>query len=94
MIVQALWDVGKSPLLQLPHVTEDMQKYLMSKKRQIRSIQQFCELKDEERRSIFRNLSEDEYSDIMKVCASMPVVDFKVTTEGKKRAVVIILWFI
>jgi translocation protein SEC63 len=81
MVVQALWDNGKSPLLQLPHVTEDMQKHFMSKKRQIRSIQQFCEMKDEDRRSIFRNLTDDQYSDIMRVCASMPLIDFDVQTE-------------
>ena len=31
MVVQGLWDT-KSPLLQLPHVTEDMLKYFSSKK--------------------------------------------------------------
>ena len=31
MVVQGLWDT-KSPLLQLPHVTEDMLKYFSSRK--------------------------------------------------------------
>ena len=84
MIVQGLWD-NKSPLLQLPHVTEEMQKYFMSKKRHIRSIQQFCQLRADDRRDIFKSLSDDQYKDILRVCGTMPLIDFKVHTEGKKN---------
>lgn len=82
MVVQALWET-RSPMMQLPHITEDMQKYFMSKKRQISTVQQFCQMKDEERRNLLKVLSEDQYKDVMKVCASMPLIDFKVTCEGK-----------
>lgn len=81
MIVQALWEI-RSPMMQLPHITEDMQKYFMSKKRQVSSIQQFCEMKDEDRRGILKSLADDQYKDIMKVCSTMPLIDFKVHVEG------------
>ncbi|CAL8086529.1 unnamed protein product [Orchesella dallaii] len=80
MIVQALWET-KSPMMQLPHITEDMQKYFMSKKRNISTVQQFCQMKDEDRRNILKGLSDDQYADVMKVCASMPLIDFKVQCE-------------
>lgn len=81
MIVQALWET-RSPLLQLPHITEDMQKYFLSKKRQIRTIQQFCQMKEEERRSLLKVLTDDQYEDVMRVCSSMPLINFKVQCEG------------
>lgn len=71
-------------MLQLPHITEDMQKYFLSKKRQITSIQQFCEMKEEDRRSVLKSLSEDQYADVMKVCSTMPLIDFKVNVEGNE----------
>jgi translocation protein SEC63 len=79
--VQALWEI-RSPMMQLPHITEDMQKYFMSKKRQISSIQQFCEMKEEDRRNILKGLTDDQFADVMKVCGSMPLVEFKVHVEG------------
>jgi translocation protein SEC63 len=83
MIVQALWEI-RSPMMQLPHINEDMQKYFMSKKRQISSIQSFCEMKDEDRRVVLKSLTDDQYADIMKVCSTMPLIDFKVHVEGRK----------
>ncbi|XP_039294066.1 translocation protein SEC63 homolog [Nilaparvata lugens] len=80
MIVQALWEF-KSPLLQLPHITEDNLKYFLSKKRQIRSIQQFAQMKAEDRRNVLRNLSNEQYSDVMKVISKMPLIDFQVRSE-------------
>lgn len=35
MIVQALWD-RQSPLLQLPHITEDMQRHFVTRKVRLR----------------------------------------------------------
>ncbi|XP_075232582.1 translocation protein Sec63 isoform X3 [Lycorma delicatula] len=80
MIVQALWEF-KSPLLQLPHISEDSLKYFINKKRQIRSIQQFCQMKSEDRRSLLRHLSDEQYTDIMKVISKMPLIDFQVRSE-------------
>lgn len=80
MIVQGFWEF-KNPLLQLPHITEDNLKYFHAKKRQIKSLQQFAQLKGEERRLILRNLSDNQYEDIMKILGNMPYIDFKVRSE-------------
>ncbi|GLH14484.1 AAEL007987-PA, partial [Gryllus bimaculatus] len=80
MIVQGLWEY-KSPLLQLPHVCDDHLKYFITKKRQIKSIQQFAQLNNEERRSILRHLSDEQYKDVMKVMGKMPYIDFQVRSE-------------
>lgn len=80
MIVQGLWEF-KSPFLQLPHIDEDNIKYFMSKKRPIKSLQQFAQMSGEDRRNVLRSLSEEEYDNVMKVLGSMPYVDFQVKHE-------------
>ncbi|XP_060516867.1 translocation protein SEC63 homolog [Cylas formicarius] len=80
MIVQALWDY-KSPLLQLPYINDDNLKYFLSKKRQIKSLQQFAQLKSDERRHLLRSFSDDEYENVMKVLGRMPFIDFQITVE-------------
>lgn len=54
----------------------------MSKKRQIKSLQQYAQMKGEERRSLLKNLSDDEYENVMKVLGQMPYVDFQTQVEG------------
>lgn len=80
MIIQALWE-HKSPLLQLPYITEDNLKYFIAKKRNIKSIQQFAQLKSEERRNILRSFTDEQFDDVMKVLGNMPYVDFHVECE-------------
>jgi len=80
LIVQALWD-KQSPLLQLPHIEEDMLKHFHTKRRNIKSLQQVAKLKDEERRSLLRKLTDEEYKDIIRVLASFPILDVTITTE-------------
>ncbi|XP_046410511.1 translocation protein SEC63 homolog [Neodiprion pinetum] len=80
MIVQGFWEF-RNPLLQLPHITDDNLKYFLAKKRQIKSLQQFAQLKGEERRQILRALTDSQYEDIMKVLGSMPYIEFKVRSE-------------
>ncbi|PNF30988.1 Translocation protein SEC63-like protein [Cryptotermes secundus] len=80
MIVQGMWEY-KSPLLQLPHITEENLKYFSSKKRHIKSIQQFVQLTHAERRHILRNLSDEQYEDVMNVVSKMPHIDFQVRSE-------------
>ncbi|XP_003702349.1 translocation protein Sec63 [Megachile rotundata] len=80
MIVQGFWEF-KNPLLQLPHITEDNLKCFLPKKHQIKSLQQFAQLKGEERRLILRNLSDSQYEDVMKVLGNMPYIEFKVRSE-------------
>ncbi|XP_045471266.1 translocation protein SEC63 homolog [Harmonia axyridis] len=80
MIVQAMWE-HKSPLLQLPYINEDNLKHFMSKKRHIKTLQQYAQLKSEDRRSLLRNLSDSQYEDVMKTLGNMPYVDFEVKCE-------------
>lgn len=66
MIVQALWD-KQSPLLQLPHIEEDMLKYFHSRRRNIKGLKQLAQMKEEDRRSLLRSINDDQYKDILKV---------------------------
>lgn len=80
LIVQGLWEF-KSPLLQLPYLTDDNLRYFVAKKRPIRTLQQFAQLTPEETRSILRNLTETEYENVMKALGNMPVIDFSIRCE-------------
>ncbi|XP_054261954.1 translocation protein SEC63 homolog isoform X2 [Macrosteles quadrilineatus] len=80
MIVQALWEY-KSPLLQLPHVNEDNLKYFLSKKRYIKSVQQFAQLSTDDKRNILRHFTDQQFVDVIKVVSRMPLIDFQVKTE-------------
>jgi len=80
MVVQALWDKA-SPLLQLPHIEEDMLKHFYSKRRNIKNLRQLALMPEEERRSLLRGLSEDQYKDLVKVLGGFPHLSMTVTTE-------------
>ncbi|XP_031550222.1 translocation protein SEC63 homolog [Actinia tenebrosa] len=77
MLVQGLWE-NKSPLLQLPHINQDNLRHFTTKKRNIRSIKQLVSMKEEERRSLLRNLSNEEYKDIINVCWTFPVIEMDI----------------
>lgn len=80
MIIQSLWEF-KSPLLQLPHLTEDHLKYFVNKKRYIKSVQQFAKLSADESRSLLRDLTDLEYENVIKVMGKMPLIDFSIRCE-------------
>ncbi|XP_055683524.1 translocation protein SEC63 homolog isoform X1 [Lutzomyia longipalpis] len=80
MIVQGLWEF-KSPLLQLPYLTEDHLRYFATKKRHIKNLQQFAQLPADESRAILKNLSDFEYDTLMKVLGKMPLIDFSFRCE-------------
>ncbi|CAK1553549.1 unnamed protein product [Leptosia nina] len=80
MIVQGLWEY-KSPLLQLPYITEDHLKYFTNRKKHIKSLLQLAQLPGEERRQVLRFLNDDQYEDMMKVLGNMPYIHFQVNTE-------------
>ncbi|GFO42663.1 translocation protein sec63 homolog [Plakobranchus ocellatus] len=80
MVIQAL-DEKSSPLLQLPHISPDMLRHFMTRKRDIRHIKDFISMKDEDRRAMLRGLTDGEYLDVMTVCAHLPHVEMKVKTE-------------
>merc|ERR1719334_2113132 len=80
LVVQALWDKA-SPLLQLPHVEEDMLKHFYSKRRNIKTLKQLAQMSAEDRRLLLRSLTEDQYKDLVKVLGSFPCLSMSVTTE-------------
>ncbi|XP_073951178.1 translocation protein Sec63 [Choristoneura fumiferana] len=80
MIVQGLWEY-KSPLLQLPYITEDHLKYFTNRKKHIKSLLQLAQLPGEERRQVMRFLNDKQYDDVMKVLGNMPYIHFQVNTE-------------
>ena len=80
MLIQGLWEF-KSPLLQLPHLLEENLKYFQTKKRYIKSLQQFAKLSAEESRALTRNLTDQEYENVMRVLAKMPLIDFSIRCE-------------
>ncbi|CAG0891185.1 unnamed protein product [Darwinula stevensoni] len=79
MIVQGLWN-NKSPLLQLPHISDDF-KHFVTRKKVIKTIKQFAQLPPAERRSILRSLSPEEYSNVMAVISQMPLIEMDVRSE-------------
>jgi translocation protein SEC63 len=80
MIVQALWNT-KSPLLQLPHITESHLRYFETKKHTIKSIRQFAAIDNEARRSMLRSITDEQYDDIMNVLSIYPHVTMEVSCE-------------
>ncbi|XP_049866139.1 translocation protein SEC63 homolog [Pectinophora gossypiella] len=80
MVVQGLWEY-KSPLLQLPYITEDHLKYFTNRKKHIKSLLQLAQLPGEERRQVLRFLNDKQYDDLMKVLGNMPYIHFQVNTE-------------
>jgi len=80
MVVQAMWEKS-SPLLQLPHIVDDMMKHFSTRKRNIKTLQQLAKMKDEDRRSLLRTLTDEQYRDVIRVLSLMPLLSVKVTTE-------------
>ncbi|CAG9560248.1 unnamed protein product [Danaus chrysippus] len=80
MIVQGLWE-NKSPLLQLPYITEEHFKYFTNRKKHIKSLLQLAQLPSDERRQLLRFLNDSQYEDLMKVLGNMPYIHFQVNTE-------------
>ncbi|KAL3998451.1 Sec63 Brl domain family protein [Acanthocheilonema viteae] len=69
MIVQALWPKN-SPLLQLPHITEQNLHYF--RRNRIITCADLANLNETKRRQVLQSLSDAEYNDIVFVLQSMP----------------------
>jgi len=80
MVVQAMWEKS-SPVLQLPHISEDLLKHFSTRRRNIKTLHQLARMKDEERRSLLRTLTDEQYRDVIRVLSLMPILNIKVTTE-------------
>lgn len=66
-------------------ITRELKKFFFSFQRSIKTVQQLAQLKSEERRNILKNLTDEQYEDVMKVMGKMPYVECKVRCEGRKE---------
>ncbi|THD21596.1 Translocation protein SEC63 protein [Fasciola hepatica] len=80
MLVQALSD-NASPLLQLPHIGQTQLRHMAAKQRNIKSIRQLVRFPDDKRRALLRSLSDEQYRDMLNVCASMPMLTISYRCE-------------
>jgi len=82
MTTQAVWETNKA-FLMLPHISQDHLRHFNTKKRNIKTIRQFIEMEDEERRLLLRTLSDEQYQDVISVCHSFP----RLTVEVKVKVI-------
>ncbi|KAG5455169.1 secretory subunit [Clonorchis sinensis] len=80
MLIQAVPPCA-SPLLQLPHLTQTQLRHMEAKQRNLKTIRQFVRLPEDKRRNLLRNLSDEEYRDVLNVCASMPSLEISYRCE-------------
>ena len=67
----------------LPHKIRSVNKLNFFFQRYIRNVQQFAQLRYEDKRSILKFLKDEQFEDVMKVISRMPQIDFEVRCEGK-----------
>ncbi|KAM3584756.1 secretory subunit, variant 2 [Umbelopsis sp. WA50703] len=71
-IVQAIYPEGAA-LLQLPYVNNNLlRQYFKSKKRNFSSVQAFLDAPEDQRKSLLKSLTDDQYLDCMEVAKSIP----------------------
>lgn len=51
--------------------------------RNIQRIRDLVKMEEEDRRALLRTLTDDEYRDVMNVCAIMPNIQMIIKSEGK-----------
>ncbi|XP_042908617.1 translocation protein SEC63 homolog isoform X4 [Parasteatoda tepidariorum] len=79
-VVQALGPT-KNPLLQLPHISEEILHHFTTRKRNIRNIRSLACMKSDDRRAMLRSLNDDQYDDVLNVISNMPIIDVDVKSE-------------
>jgi len=47
----------------------------------VKTLQQLARMKDEDRKSLLRTLSDEQYKDVIRVLSNMPLLHVEVTTE-------------
>uniref|UniRef100_A0A915IYQ5 J domain-containing protein n=1 Tax=Romanomermis culicivorax TaxID=13658 RepID=A0A915IYQ5_ROMCU len=83
LLVQALWE-SKNSLLQLPHITEEvLRRSVLKKKRHVRTCAALAALSEDERRETLRVLNDSQYQDVLIVLSSMPHVEMDCAVEVK-----------
>jgi len=78
MFIQGLWP-RNSPLLQLPHLTDQNVLYLT--KNRVKNCQDLASLTEHKRRSLLNTVDESEYNDIITVLTMMPSLDIDTRIE-------------
>lgn len=83
-LVQAIFP-GESALLQLPYVNNTLlRQYYRSKKRTFPSVQKFLDAPEDQRKSLLKPLSNDQYLDCMEVAKAIPQLHtLKAEFKGK-----------
>lgn len=72
-LTQAMWD-GQPPLLQLPYINLDIVKHFTSGKRSVKTIDQFIQMADADRRAVLRTLTDVQYEDVLRIAQTFPQV--------------------
>jgi translocation protein SEC63 len=72
-LVQAVWE-GHSSLLQLPYIDSAIVKHARGRKTPIRTVRQLVEMPEEDRRSLLRTLSDEQYGVLVKLAKTFPEV--------------------
>eukprot|EP00123_Amoebidium_parasiticum_P005950 comp17022_c0_seq1/m.15709 comp17022_c0_seq1/g.15709 ORF comp17022_c0_seq1/g.15709 comp17022_c0_seq1/m.15709 type:complete len:702 (-) comp17022_c0_seq1:169-2274(-) len=87
LVVQGVDETRMTPVRQVPHINDDNFKYFVKGKRKITTVEQLLEMSDEDRRSMLRMLSDEEYQELMLVADNLPcvVVTPKVYVLGEDR---------
>jgi len=88
-LVQSVWE-GQSSLLQLPYVDQLIVKHAKAKKSPIRTVRQLVEMPEEERRSLLRTLSDEQYDALVKISKTFPEViidSVKFVTLGQPHVI-------
>ncbi|KAL3881682.1 hypothetical protein ACJMK2_028087 [Sinanodonta woodiana] len=80
MIIQGV-TAKCSPLLQLPHITQDMLRHFVTKKRNVQKIRDLVTMKAADRRMLLRTLNDEEYQHVMNACHNLPQVKMIVKSE-------------
>lgn len=71
-LVQAVY-LHQSPLLQMPHLTaEHIAKHFNTKKRQIKDMEDFCALSDEEQQELLKSLTAQQSAEAIKWSQTIP----------------------
>ena len=63
-----------SALLQLPYMTPEIVKHCRTRKRAIRTVRQLVELDDADRRSMLRDLTDEQYIELVRVAREHPLL--------------------
>lgn len=77
-LIQGL-DEKVSPLLQIPHFTEQEVKYCFSSRNAVRTIYDFMKLETEDQRKLLRGFSDDQFLDVQAFCSRYPSANLDVS---------------